>query len=66
MIYLFPYPENVAQLNAADTDMAKNIVELWISFAETGIPQLKSNSTFQWPAMTSIELFFRILFKFIY
>ena len=65
MIYLYPYPEKVVHLNPTDTAMAKMMVELWISFVETGMPQLKSNSTFQWPAMTSIELCFTLLMCYV-
>ncbi|XP_031635474.1 glutactin-like [Contarinia nasturtii] len=52
LIYLFPYPDKVAHLNAADTEMARNMVDLWASFAETGTPQFKT-STLRWPSMTS-------------
>lgn len=43
--------------------MAKNFVELWTSFVKIGIPQLKSKTTFQWPAMTSIESFSILIVK---
>lgn len=32
-IYLFPYPEEVAHLNAADLNMAKTLTSMWINFA---------------------------------
>lgn len=53
LIYLFPYPSRVADLNANDTAMAKNMVELWTSFVAYGAPQLKSNPHLVWPPMTS-------------
>lgn len=57
LIYLFPHPPNVADLNEADTKMAMNMVDLWASFAEYGTPQLKSNTKFHWPPKTSISHF---------
>lgn len=62
LIYLFPHPQNVAQLNEEDTEMAQYMIELWTSFVTNGIPELKSTQTFQWPAFTSI-LLRRILFE---
>ena len=38
LIYLFPYPPNNSKLNAADMKIAKNMVDLWTSFASNGIP----------------------------
>ncbi|XP_055302443.1 glutactin-like [Sitodiplosis mosellana] len=43
LIYLFPYPPEVAQLNEDDTKIAKILVDLWTSFAINGTPDL-SNS----------------------
>lgn len=53
LIYLFPYPPQAANLNANDTEIAKNLVELWTSFVVHGVPHLKSNQHFVWPSMTS-------------
>lgn len=53
LIYLFPYPPYAANLNANDTEMAKNMVDLWTSFVRNGIPSL----SFVWPPLTSIVTF---------
>lgn len=42
LIYMFPYPPNVADLNEEDTKVAKIIVDLWTSFAANGIPELST------------------------
>lgn len=38
LIYLFPYPPEMAKLNAADTRIAQMMVDLWTSFAIDGVP----------------------------
>lgn len=43
LIYLFPYPPNVAKLNEQDTKVSKIIVDLWTSFAINGIPELPNH-----------------------
>lgn len=40
LIYLFPYPLNVAKLNDKDTKIAKSMVDMWTSFAINGVPKL--------------------------
>ncbi|XP_031618955.1 glutactin-like [Contarinia nasturtii] len=40
LIYLFPYPPNVAKLNEKDTKFAQQLIELWTSFATNGVPEL--------------------------
>lgn len=40
LMYLFPYPPDVAKLNANDTKVAQTMVDLWTSFATNGIPEL--------------------------
>ncbi|XP_058123515.1 glutactin-like [Anopheles ziemanni] len=47
-IYLFPYPSDVTNLNAADTLMSEIMLDLWTSFAIDGVP--RSNRSFPtWP-----------------
>lgn len=55
LIYLFPYPETVTQLNAKDRQMASYMVDLWTSFAETGVPNSKRIP--KWPTKTSMVIF---------
>lgn len=51
-IYLFPSPPDVANLNEADTQMAKKMVHIWTSFITNGFPEL--NSTLDWlPAIST-------------
>ncbi|XP_055691284.1 glutactin-like [Lutzomyia longipalpis] len=52
LIYLFPWPEKVAKLNEEDTKIAQLMVDLWTSFATTGIPA--SPLLGSWPAMRHI------------
>lgn len=53
-IYLFPYPASVANLNEADTEMAKKMVHLWTSFALNGRPDvLDAEDGFEWEPVTS-------------
>lgn len=44
LIYLFPYPPDVAELNEEDTKVAKMLVDLWTSFATNGAPELSNIS----------------------
>lgn len=44
LMYLFPYPPNVATLNEEDTKFSKILVDLWTSFAINGIPELPHNN----------------------
>ena len=53
-IYLFPWPENVANLNAADTVMAQRMVDLWTSFAINGVPA--SSNVPSWPSMNGKQM----------
>ncbi|XP_059608242.1 uncharacterized protein LOC132256077 [Phlebotomus argentipes] len=48
-IYLFPWPKSVAKLNEEDTKIAKTLVDLWTSFATTGVPTSPQVSS--WPKM---------------
>lgn len=51
-IYLFPSPPEVANLNEADTQMAKKMVHIWTTFITNGFPDL--NSTVDWlPAIST-------------
>ncbi|XP_055530491.1 glutactin-like [Wyeomyia smithii] len=45
-IYLFPYPDKVANLNQADTEISEMMLDLWTSFAIDGVPA--SNHTPPW------------------
>lgn len=51
LIYLFPYPENVANLNEEDTIFAKEMVDLWTSFVQTGVPHTSGLGSVQWNPM---------------
>lgn len=55
LIYLFPYPPQAANMSVNDTEIAKNVVELWTSFVINGVPHLNTNHQFVWPPMTSNE-----------
>lgn len=39
LIYLFPDPPDVANLNKQDTQLSQMMVDLWTSFAITGVPE---------------------------
>ncbi|XP_055706066.1 glutactin-like [Phlebotomus papatasi] len=51
-IYLFPWPKSVAKLNEEDTKIAQKMVDLWTSFAITGVPT--SPQVSNWPAMENL------------
>ncbi|GAB0089472.1 Carboxylic ester hydrolase [Sergentomyia squamirostris] len=51
-IYLFPWPKSAANLNDADTRIARKLVDLWTSFAIDGVPYAPEVPT--WPAMTEV------------
>lgn len=40
LIYLFPHRPDAPKLNAADTLMAKMMVDMWTSFAIDGVPKV--------------------------
>uniref|UniRef100_A0A182QPB8 Carboxylic ester hydrolase n=1 Tax=Anopheles farauti TaxID=69004 RepID=A0A182QPB8_9DIPT len=50
-IYIFPYPNDVTTLNAADTMMSETMVDLWTSFAIDGVPK-SSRGVPTWPKVT--------------
>lgn len=55
LIYLFPYPKNVANLNDADRKMSEILLDLWTSFAESGIPQTgDSSERGSWPSLSEL------------
>lgn len=56
LIYLFPYPPNVANLNAKDKQVAKQMVDLWTSFVRDGVPKLTSNTSFVWRPLSSMTM----------
>lgn len=37
-IYIYPWPAHVSILNEADTEMSMKMVDLWTSFAISGVP----------------------------
>lgn len=43
LIYLFPYPPEVAVLNEQDTKISQTLVDLWTSFATNGAPELSKS-----------------------
>ncbi|KAH8391965.1 hypothetical protein KR215_011115, partial [Drosophila sulfurigaster] len=49
-VYLFPYPEEVSNLNPEDKSLARALVAMWVSFAQSGIPNPNANV---WPKATS-------------
>lgn len=52
LIYIFPNPPQVTPLNQTDTQMAKEIIDLWTSFATNGLPRIADNGpnkNFAWP-----------------
>lgn len=59
-LYIFPYPENMAHLNEADTEIAKKMVDLWTSFATNGVPVFNSNNgtneSIEWLPVTSKKM----------
>lgn len=56
LIYLFPYPKNIANLNDADRKMSKTLLDLWTSFAANGVPRVpgESNEKESWPSLSEI------------
>lgn len=40
LIYLFPHRSDGSKLSAADTKIAKMMVDVWTSFATDGVPKL--------------------------
>lgn len=58
LIYLFPFPLNIADLNEADRGMAQILLDLWTSFAEDGTPRATidvgdSTTIMTWPSLSS-------------
>ncbi|XP_055595744.1 glutactin-like isoform X2 [Uranotaenia lowii] len=51
MQYLFPYPPGEPQLNEKDTKMSRLMVDLWTSFARTGVPHSELLTDVEWPSM---------------
>ncbi|XP_030380529.1 glutactin [Scaptodrosophila lebanonensis] len=49
-IYLFPYPEEVSQLNPEDKTVARALVTMWVNFAQTGVPNPNPGV---WPSVSS-------------
>ncbi|XP_060666315.1 glutactin [Drosophila nasuta] len=49
-VYLFPYPEEVSNLNPEDKSLARALVAMWVNFAQSGIPNPNANV---WPKATS-------------
>lgn len=54
LIYTLAHPPYAKDLNADDTKFAEMLVDLWTSFAQTGVP--KSDRAPQWPPMTSTQM----------
>lgn len=49
-VYLFPYPEEVTNLNEVDRKVARQLTTMWSNFAYFGIP---INSTQIWPKVST-------------
>ncbi|XP_030238611.1 glutactin isoform X2 [Drosophila navojoa] len=49
-VYLFPYPKDASNLNPEDKSLARALVAMWVSFAQTGIPNPNPNV---WPKASS-------------
>lgn len=52
LIYTLAHPHYAKHLNMNDTEFAKILVDLWTSFAKTGVPE--SERAPQWPPLSSI------------
>uniref|UniRef100_A0A034W869 Glutactin n=2 Tax=Bactrocera dorsalis TaxID=27457 RepID=A0A034W869_BACDO len=52
-LYLFPYPQHVANLSPPDRTMAKRMVDLWTSFVINGNPFSDVRAGY-WPPMTTL------------
>lgn len=61
-IYLFPFPENMSKLNENDKKIAMKLVDLWTSFATTGVP--KADGVPEWKPVTSKILYLNLI-KFV-
>jgi len=49
-IYLFPYPEEVAQLNTQDKTLSRTLTKMWANFATYGLPNFNTGI---WPNVSS-------------
>lgn len=49
-VYVFPYPVETSQLNAADRSLSRALVTMWVNFATTGVPNPNSGV---WPRASS-------------
>lgn len=57
LIYLLPTSTELNKLNGADTRIMEIMIDLWTSFATTGIPKITTNPFFQWIPMLSMNHF---------
>ncbi|XP_067647858.1 glutactin [Eurosta solidaginis] len=58
-IYLFPYPEEVSNLDYIDRALSRTLVEMWTNFATYNVPSKDSNI---WPNVTTdVGPFLRIV-----
>lgn len=51
LLYLFPFPPGEPKLNEADAKMARKMVDLWTSFAATGVPRSELTGDVEWKPM---------------
>lgn len=57
LIYLFPYPSDITDLDKTDIQMAQNLLDLWTSFAANSRPQTRSDKKFTWsPLIPGLHL----------
>ncbi|EAT48045.2 AAEL000918-PA, partial [Aedes aegypti] len=52
LLYLFPYSPGEPKLNERDTRMTKLMVDLWTSFAATGVPKSELSGGVEWKSMS--------------
>nr|XP_029731025.1 glutactin-like [Aedes albopictus] len=52
LLYLFPFPPGEPKLNERDTRMARQMVDLWTSFATTGVPKSDLTEDVEWKSMS--------------
>ncbi|ALC38993.1 Glt [Drosophila busckii] len=49
-VYLFPYPAEASRLNPEDQSLARALCSMWVSFAQSGIPNPNGH---MWPKASS-------------
>ncbi|XP_065082057.1 uncharacterized protein LOC135704503 [Ochlerotatus camptorhynchus] len=52
LLYLFPFPPGEPKLNEGDAKIARKMVDLWTSFAATGVPRSELTGDVEWKPMS--------------